>query len=186
MSRPAPIHICFYSNHCKWSEAFLTRIKETPFKYDFNYICVDPGKRPANLPGWLKQTPTLVIRGEPEPRVDGEVMNWISEQEIKQRPSVPIGGGNVQSNKSDELMPYMDGGYGDSFSFLDSPDGAQSMQQHSFTFLNGQDSVGTRDASSVQSVEKTDKISKKQQMLDKQFEMYKRDRDAVGKPVTRT
>lgn len=76
MSR-GPIHICFYSNRCKWSEAFLKELSKTSYKQDFKFICVDESPTRPPLPPWLKKVPTLVIQGQPEPLVDAEVMNWL-------------------------------------------------------------------------------------------------------------
>ena len=66
MSRPAPIHICFYSNRCDWSKAFIEEISKTNYHKDFRFICVDPSPNRPQLPSWLKQAPTLVISGSPE------------------------------------------------------------------------------------------------------------------------
>ena len=94
MSRgtPSPIHICFYSNRCEWSKAFITEISQTPYHTEFRFICVDPSPNRPQLPSWLKQTPTLVISGEPEPRTNSEVMNWLYEHKMKN------GGGNGGGN----------------------------------------------------------------------------------------
>jgi hypothetical protein len=83
MSRPAPVHICFYSNRCDWSKVFVEEISKTNYANEFRFICVDPGPNRPALPSWLKQTPTLVISGEPEPRTNSEVMNWLYERKLK-------------------------------------------------------------------------------------------------------
>jgi hypothetical protein len=96
MSR-GPIHICFYSNRCKWSEAFISDLKQTPYIQDFKFICVDPSPTRPQLPTWLKKVPTLVIQGQPEPLVDAEVMNWLSMKRLMEggqggrKPSQPQG-----------------------------------------------------------------------------------------------
>ena len=64
-------HICYYSNKCQWSKAFIMEVSNTPYKKQFQYVCVDPPLTQA-LPKFLKKVPTLVIQGESEPRVDGE------------------------------------------------------------------------------------------------------------------
>ena len=79
-------HMCYYSNKCKWSEAFIKELSNTPYKKEFQFICVDPPIR-QQLPKFLKKVPTLVIQGESEPRVDGEVMNWLYEQRLKTQPT---------------------------------------------------------------------------------------------------
>ena len=83
MSKPAPIHICFYSTRCQWSKVFIEEISKTEYHKDFRFVCVDPGQNRPQLPSWLKQTPTLVIRGEQEPRTNSEVMNWLYEQRMR-------------------------------------------------------------------------------------------------------
>jgi hypothetical protein len=191
---PAPIHICFYSNRCEWSKAFITEISQTPYHKEFKFICVDPGPNRPQLPTWLKQTPTLVVSGEPEPRTDGEVMNWLYERKMRD------GGGNKSSgqagpqNGMGEPEPYLDsemgGGFGDSYSFLGDDtstqgDGGMRMK-HNFTYLNGQDSVGTREASSFQTTDTNYKKSKKEAMFDQQFEQMMKSRDmGIAKPIPR-
>ena len=55
-------------------------------------MCVDAneaGVRPA-LPSYVKAVPTLMIAGEVEPRVDSQVMNWLSERRLSDRRTVPV------------------------------------------------------------------------------------------------
>ena len=187
MSRPAPIHICFYSNRCDWSKAFIEEISKTNYHSDFRFICVDPSPNRPALPSWLKQTPTLVVSGEPEPRTNSEVMNWLYEQKLKDG-GAPKGAKGVATGPS-EPEPYLDmemgGGYQDSYSFISADtsaqgDGGMSMK-HNFTYLNGQESVGTREASSFQTTSSNQKRSKKEEMLDQQMEQYKQNRE-IGIP----
>jgi hypothetical protein len=77
-------NICFYSNKCQWSKAFITELAKTPWKGQFRFICVDPGANRPQLPGWLKKVPTIVIAGEAEPRTDSDVMNWLMEKRLKE------------------------------------------------------------------------------------------------------
>jgi hypothetical protein len=191
MSRPAPVHICFYSNRCDWSKVFVEEISKTNYANEFRFICVDPGPNRPALPSWLKQTPTLVISGEPEPRTNSEVMNWLYERKMKE------GGGSKGSStgnggaapSASEPEPYLDsemgGGYGDSYSFIGADtsaqgDGGMSMK-HNFTYLGGGDAVSTREASNFQTTNSNAKRSKKEEMLDAQMEQYKASRD-VGIP----
>ncbi len=179
MSR-APIHICFYSNRCEWSKAFITELAATPYKSEFKFICVDPSPNRAQLPSWLKKVPTLVISGVPEPKTDGEVMNWLYERKMKD--------GTVQSgpNPSAEgsggepapfLMSEMGGSYDDSYTFL-AEDNTTAMS-HNFSFLGGVGAgVGTREASNFQSTGTPDKRSKKEQLLDQQYEAFQRERES--------
>ena len=191
MSRPAPIHICFYSNRCEWSKAFIEELSKTSYKNEFRFICVDPSPNRPALPSWLKQAPTLVISGEPEPRTNSDVMNWLYERKMRD------GGGNGTSSGNGstggqgamEPEPYLDmemgGGFGDQYSFLGSDtsaqgDGGMSMK-HNFTYLNGQDGMSTREASNFQTTNSNEKRSKKEQLLDQQMQAYKSQRE-VGMP----
>lgn len=187
-STPSPIHICFYSNRCEWSKAFITEISQTPYHTDFRFICVDPSPSRPQLPSWLKQTPTLVISGEPEPRTNSEVMNWLYEHKMK------TGGGSSGSSSTGgagamggslEPEPYMDmemgGGFGDSYSFLGDDTTTQGngglRMKHNFTYLNGQESVSTREASNFQTTSSNQKRSKKEELLDQQMEQFMKSRD---------
>lgn len=192
MSRAAPIHICFYSNRCEWSKAFITEISQTPYHGEFKFVCVDPGPNRPQLPSWLRQTPTLVISGEPKPRTDGEVMNWLYERKMidggsKRTQGAGNGGGQIAG--LDEPEPYMDsemgGAFGDSYSFIGDDTSTQGnggmRMKHNFTYLQGQDSVGTREASSFQTTSVDQKRSKKEQLFDQQYEQMMKARD-MGMP----
>ena len=196
---PSPIHICFYSNRCEWSKAFITEVSQTPYHKEFRFVCVDPGPNRSQLPGWLKQTPTLVISGEPDPRTNSDVMNWLYERKMKD------GGGNSSTNNDNvggnskqgllEPEPYLDmemgGGFGDSYSFLNDDTSAQGnggmRGGHNFTYLNGQDGVSTREASNFESSSSgNQQRSRKEKMLDSQFEQMMKARDAgMPKPMMR-
>jgi hypothetical protein len=184
MSRPAPIHICFYSNRCEWSKAFIEEISKTNYHKEFRFICVDPSANRPQLPSWLKQTPTLVVSGEPEPRTNSEVMNWLYEQKLKDGGAQKGSNGAVTGPAEPE--PYLDmemgGGYQDSYSFIGTDtsaqgDGGMSMK-HNFTYLNGQDSMGTKEASSFQTTNSNEKRSKKEHLLDQQMEQFMKSREA--------
>ena len=75
------MNTCFYSARCKYSQAFLEELARTPYSKEFKFVCVDGSPRPV-LPAYVKAVPTLMIAGEPEPRVDGSVMNWLSERRL--------------------------------------------------------------------------------------------------------
>jgi hypothetical protein len=182
-STAQPIHICFYSNRCEWSKAFITELAQTPYKGEFRFVCADPSPTRPALPSWLKKVPTLVINGEPEPRTDNEVMNWLYERKMKDN-KAPSGGAGVAAD-SLEPEPYMDvemgGGYGDSYSFINADtstggDGGMSIS-HNFEFLGGSSSVGTKEGSSFTTTDMSGKRSKKEEMLDKQMEAYMKSRD---------
>jgi hypothetical protein len=191
MSRPAPIHICFYSNRCEWSKAFIEELSKTSYKNEFRFICVDPSPNRPALPSWLKQAPTLVISGEPEPRTNSDVMNWLYERKMRDGGGNGNSGGNASKGGQGamEPEPYLDmemgGGFGDQYSFLGSDtsaqgDGGMSMK-HNFTYLNGQDGVSTREASNFQTTNSNEKRSKKEELLDQQMQAYKSQRE-VGMP----
>jgi hypothetical protein len=190
MSRPAPVHICFYSSRCEWSKAFLEEISKTSYHGLFRFICVDPGPNRPALPSWLKQIPTLVISGEPEPRTNGEVMNWLYEQKMKDGAGNKGGGGGAAAGPV-EPEPYLDmemgGGFSDSYSFIGADTSAQGNGgmhenlRHNFTYLNGSDGVSTREASNFQTTNSNAKRSKKEEMLDAQMAQYKNQRD-IGMP----
>jgi hypothetical protein len=185
MSKPAPIHICFYSNRCEWSKAFIEEISKTPYHKEFRFICVDPSPNRPSLPGWLKQTPTLVVSNEPEPRTNSDVMNWLYERKMKEgsKTSSSMGTGQVAAIEPEPFMDMeMGGGYGDQYSFLGTDTSAQGnggmSMMHNFTFLGGQDAVGTREASSFQTTSSNSKRSKKEELLDQQLQSYTQSRDA--------
>jgi hypothetical protein len=193
----APIHICFYSNRCEWSKAFIEEISKTNYHKEFRFICVDPGPNRPQLPSWLKSVPTLVISGEPEPRTNSEVMNWLYEKKMMDgggRQGGGGGGGGGSGEQSVEPEPYLDsemgGGFGDSYSFIGDDTTTQGnggmRMKHNFTYLNGQDSVGTREAASFQTTSNDQRRSKKEQMFDQQYEQMMKARDAgMPKPMMR-
>lgn len=191
MSRPAPVHICFYSSRCEWSKAFLEEISKTSYHGLFRFICVDPGPNRPALPSWLKQIPTLVISGEPEPRTNGEVMNWLYEQKMKDGAGNKSGGAAGGVAGPVEPEPYLDmemgGGFSDCYSFIGTDTSAEgnggmhANLRHNFTYLNGSDGVSTREASNFQTTNSNAKRSKKEEMLDAQMAQYKNQRD-IGMP----
>lgn len=186
-----PIHICFYSNRCEWSKAFIEEISKTNYHKEFRFICVDPGPNRPQLPGWLKSVPTLVIQGEPEPRTNSEVMNWLYERKMRDGGGTRSGGNGGQGGAPGpvEPEPYLDsemgGGFGDSYSFLGDDTSAQGngglRGGHNFTYLNGQEAVSTREASNFQTTSSNQKRSKKEELLDQQMEQFMKSRD-VGIP----
>jgi hypothetical protein len=191
MSQPAPIHICFYSNRCEWSKAFIEEISKTQYHKHFRFICVDPSPQRPALPSWLKQIPTLVISGEPEPRINSDVLNWLYEQKMKDGDGNGNGNGDGKNSLS-EPEAYLDsemGGFGDTYSFIGADTSAQGngglSMKHNFTYLQGQDSVGTREASSFQTTNTNQKRNKKEELLDQQLDAYKTSREK-GMPQRQT
>lgn len=177
MSRPAPIHLCFYSTRCEWSKKFIEAIRLTKYVNDFKFVCVDPSPTRPALPNWLKQTPTLVIQGEKEPRINNDVMNWIYEQKTLEN-------GNTPSNELESFLDMKMGGqFGDSYSFIDEKN-SESMMMHNFTYLNGRESDGTRESFKGQQPSK--KVSPKEELFNSQLEQYKASRDlGIAQPIMR-
>ena len=183
MSR-APIHVCFYSNQCKWSKTFITELAQTPYKSEFKFVCVDPSPTRPTLPSWLKKVPTLVISGDPNPRMDGEVMNWLYERKMKDAsprasavaagPAEPEPFGIMGSSGNDL--------FSDPYTFLDQDTMAQGNgglqgAEKNFSFLNGSAASGSREGSSMNTIEAVGKVSKKEQMFDNQMKSYMSSRD---------
>jgi hypothetical protein len=188
-SQTQPIHICFFSSKCEWSKAFLTEISSLPYKNEFRFICVDPGPQRPQLPTWLKKVPTLVISGENEPRTDSDVMNWLYERKMKDgktglasaQGGLPQNGGG---SGGDDLQPFMFGAmggiYDDAYGSYD--DTSIDSSNHGFSFLNGQDAIGTREAQNFGGSGgggggRSDHRSQKEKMFDAQMEAYQRERN---------
>ena len=175
-----------------WSKAFLEELSKTPWKNTFRFVCVDPqpnGSRPQ-LPAFLKKVPTLVINGEPEPRTDGDVMNWISEMKLKSSGGGPGGEGPAASSEPEAFnwMEQTSFARGFSYSGLDvdtstQGNGGMSMPG-SFSFLNGAAAMGDRTGNQMPNMASMEQKSKKERMMDKQMEDYMRERDR-GMPQQR-
>jgi hypothetical protein len=116
-------------------------------------------------------------------------MNWLYERKMKEGGGSKSGGNGGAAPAALEPEPYLDmemgGGFGDSYSFIGDDTSAQGNggmnMKHNFTYLQGQDSVGTREASNFQTTNSNQKRSKKEELLDQQMEQYKANRD-VGIP----
>jgi hypothetical protein len=181
MNTGQPEHICFYSNKCNWSKAFLTELANTPWKQSFRFVCVDPSPNRAPLPSWLTKVPTLVIKGEQQPRVDGEVMNWLSEMKMKQGAGL---GGPTAMNGDYEAFNMMEHqsfakGFGYSGLDVDTSTGGNGGASipGAFAFLNGAAATGDRSANAIPSIADTAKRSKKEQLMDQQMEEYIKERN---------
>ncbi len=181
-------HICYYSNNCKWSKAFITELSKTPYKNEFMFICVDPGQNRPQLPGWLKKVPTIVVKGEPEPLTDSEVMNWLSTRRLRDSgggTSGPSPNGNGGNEPEAFMWGEMGGSYTKSFSYVD---GTTDAPVGNFEFLNGNVATGTRTGSDMPDLgaRGATQKSRKEQMFDKQMESYMRSRDSgMPPPVMR-
>jgi hypothetical protein len=183
-------HICFYSNKCEWSRAFITELKDTPYKSEFEFICVDASPNRPQLPSWLKKVPTLVIRGEPEPRVDGDVMNWLFLRKLQDTNNKggARSGGSPSAGPGDSVeafsMMEMGHKFSDMYSLIDDDTSVEgnggASFQHSFSFLNGA-GPGSQGAQQATLTNHDPKRSKKEEMMDKQMEQYMKSRD-MGMP----
>jgi hypothetical protein len=178
-------HLCFYSNRCRWSEAFIKAISQTPFKSEVQFICVDPapnGQRPK-LPGFLKKVPTLVVRGEDEPRTDSGVMNWLSERQLLSKNPGSGPGGDPEPEPW--VGSEMGGAFTKGFSFLGAND-TNEAPMGNFEFLNGQNAHGSRTGSDLPpgglGARQQNSKSKKEQLFDNQMESYMRQRNE-GMPL---
>ena len=181
-------HLCFYSNKCNWCKAFIFELSQTPFKKEFQFICVDAPTQ-QQLPKWLKKVPTLLIQGEPEPRTDSEVMNWLYENKMRTQTS-----NNVQAQESDidgwNSAEHTSFSKNVGYSFNDSDTSAEGNGGFTipgaFSFLNGAESIGDRTSQDFNpgKTEQGRGKSKKEEMFDKQMEEYQRSRD-IGMPQQR-
>ena len=201
-----PPHICFYSNKCEWSEAFIKELSTTPYKTEFQFVCIDTTPR-SQLPTWLKQVPTLLIKGDPEPvKVNSEVLNWLYERKMKDTSRSPtassgMGGGSGPRTSGgappEEVEAWniseMGGKLSESYGTLVNGSGASvensSTKNWDFGFLNGNAAVGDRTMQNIgdsgRNQEEGRQKSKKEQMFDRQMEAYSQGRD-VGMPKPRT
>ena len=185
-----PIHICYYSNRCQWSRAFITEIGQTPWKGLFHYVCVDPTASRPPLPGWLKKVPTLVLSGDPEPKTDSDVMNWLYEKKMAETNSVkkggqqaasPAGAGGEPDAWNIQEQSSFTKGFG--YSGLDVDTSTQGNGGLSipgaFSFLNGAAATGDRSQAGINaSSDSGRRKSKKEELFDKQMEMYQQERNS--------
>jgi hypothetical protein len=179
-------NVCYYSNKCQWSKAFVTELSKTPWKNEFRFICVDASPSRPQLPPWLKKVPTIVVAGEPEPRTDADVMNWLYEKRMKE------GGGKQQGApqgatggepEAFSMMEQVSFAKGFSYSGLDVDTSSQGMggatMPGAFSFLGGAASEGDRASQGLTTAPATSqRRSKKEEMFDKQMEAYQRDRES--------
>jgi len=178
-------NVCYYSNKCQWSKAFITELSKTSWKNEFRFICVDASPGRAPLPGWLKKVPTIVVAGEQEPRTDSDVMNWLYEKRMKEgqqngAPTAQPGAGEPDPFSMMEQMSFTKGF---SYSGVDADTSSQGnggmSMPGAFAFLNGGASEGDRLSQEAgTSQQPSQRRSKKEEMFDKQMEAYQRDREA--------
>jgi hypothetical protein len=192
-------NICFYSNSCRYSKSFLTELKDSPFKANFDFVCVDG--RVSELMSkykWLKRTPTVIIRGEDEPKEYNEAVNWLAMQKLllqgkNQGGGVGGGGGGGDGSQgvvseASEPEPWvgneMGGSYTKGFSFIGAND-TNEAPQGNFEFLNGGAAPGTKTASEYPGGglgARAQNKSRKEDMFDKQMQAYMQERGSAVPP----
>ena len=178
-------HVCYYSNKCQWSKAFIMEVSNTPYKKEFQYVCVDPPLI-QSLPKFLKKVPTLVIQGESEPRVDGEVMNWLYEQKLRNQSSQQEVSSSSEPdgwNMAENVSFPKTFGYSFNDSDTTSTGNGGSTIPGAFSFLNGGPGAGDKSSQDFNPgrSEQGRTKSKKEEMFDKQMEEYQRSRE-IGMP----
>ena len=148
-------------------------------------MCVD-GPQRQQIPGNIKAVPTLVIAGEPEPRTDGAVMNWLSERRLKERHASP--GSSVSSGPapSYEVLGYEDSFGNDGYAYIGEDTNATSgavvrltgnmagindLTSMTVPAMRGIDPPSHSVAAPVQ------KVSAKTKALDEAFAAYQAKRD---------
>ena len=181
-----PTNICFYSNKCQWSKAFITELSKTPWKSQFRFICADPGPNRPQLPAWLKKVPTIVVAGESDPRTDSDVMNWLYEKRMKEgeggaQTGAPAAAAGAAEPSAFSMMENVSFAKGFSYSGLDvdtSSQGAGGMTMPgAFSFLSSGGAEPTLSQGAGTPQVSSQRRSKKEEMFDKQMEAYQRDRD---------
>jgi hypothetical protein len=180
-----PTNICFYSNKCQWSKAFITELSKTPWKTQFRFICADPGPNRPQLPAWLKKVPTIVVAGESDPRTDSDVMNWLYEKRMKEgggQTGAPAAAPGSAEPSAFSMMENVSFAKGFSYSGLDvdtSSQGTGGMTMPgAFAFLNGGAAEATLSQEAGTPQVSSQRRSKKEELFDKQMEAYQRDRDS--------
>lgn len=197
MNQGSSQNLCFYSNKCQWSKAFILELSKTPWKGQFRFICVDPGPARPALPKWLTKVPTIVVAGESEPRTDSDVMNWLYEKKMKEGGGSGGGGGGTtlegpQAGDAGEPMAFsmtenMSFARGVGYSGIDTDTSTQGNGGMSipgaFSFLSGGASAGDRlsqnpAGANMQAPVGNTRRSKKEELFDKQMEAYQRERES--------
>jgi hypothetical protein len=110
-------------------------------------------------------------------------MNWLYERKMQDgnKTTGSAGAAAVALEPEPYLDSEMGGGYGDTYSFISADTSAQGdgglSMKHNFTYLNGQDGIGTREASTFQTTNSNQKRSKKEELFDQQYEQMMQSRD---------
>ncbi len=190
-------NMCFYSNKCKWSKQFIEALSKTPYFNEFTFVCIDQGQYKGRLPDFLKQTPTIVIKGERDPRINDAVMGWLFDRassdmnnglgiqkEPPRRPMPGITQGQVQNHPSGPAPQdgpsafnvfEMGSSKQDNYTFID--DNLQSASMlHSFEFLSPMG--GGASAAAVQQQNDANK-TQKEKAFDSAMERYMKERETT-------
>ena len=178
-------NICFYSNKCQWSKAFISELARTPWKSQFRFVCADPGPDRPQLPGWLKKVPTIVVAGESEPRTDSDVMNWLYEKRMKEGGTSQTGAATATPGAAEpeafSMMENVSFAKGFGYSGVDVDTSSQGMGgttiPGAFAFLDGIAPLSGTPGSAPPAPAASQRRSKKEEMFDKQMEAYQRDRE---------
>ena len=189
-----PPHVCYYSNKCEWSEAFLKELSSTQYKGEFNFVCIDTTPR-TQLPTWLKQVPTLMIKNDKEPiKTNGDVMNWLYERKMKDNSRSPTATNSVSASSEPEAwnISEMGGKLSESYGNLIDGSGASvensGSKNFDFGFLNGSAAPGDRTMQHIGDSgvkqEPSRSKSKKEELMDRQMEAYQKSRE-IGLPQVR-
>jgi hypothetical protein len=192
-----PNNVCFYSNKCDWSSAFLKEISQTPYKHEFQYVCVEKTPR-SQLPDWLKQVPTLLIRGDEEPiKTNGDVMNWLFLRKMRDNGGGNQGGGQPSPMSPGGMEPEawniseMGGKLSESYGVIVGGNSAtvdsSATKNFDMTWLGGNAAVGDRTMQGIgDSIrqEPSRAKSKKEELMDRQMQAYMSARDE-GMPIAR-
>lgn len=141
--------ILYYSKRCNHCADLISQIKnsEGDFVNTLDYICIDGNQR---LPPFLKEVPTLLTPTHPNPLTGESAFMWIdtqkrayisqlraAAQQVQQIAQPPVQQ-NVQGSMAtnmeglDFYSPMEMGGFGDSFSYLNS----DNLQEHCFAFID--------------------------------------------------
>ena len=188
-----PPHVCYYSNKCEWSEAFLKELSSTPYKGEFNYVCIDTTPR-NQLPTWLKQVPTLMIKNDKEPiKTNGDVMNWLYERKMSDTSRSPTAtSASLSSEPEAWNISEMGGKLSESYGNLIDGSGASvensGSKNFDFGFLNGNAATGDSTTQNIGNSgvkqEPSRSKSKKEELMDRQMEAYQKSRE-IGLPQVR-
>jgi len=152
---------------------------------------VDASASRPPLPSWLKKVPTIVLSGDPEPKTDSDVMNWLYEKKMKdtmatkkgdlQGPASVAGVGGEPDAWNIQEQSSFSKGFGYSGLEVDTStqgNGGTSIPG-AFSFLSGGASAGDRSGSSLSgNNESGRRKSKKEDLFDKQLEMYQKERNS--------